>query len=392
MDNKFIITCVIIFIVSIVGFLCIKNQDLYSDELPHSTQIKWFDEENYSIVPYLTVIPGYHFVISAFTIHFKQDTIQLIRFTSLILLIGLLIPLFFRLSLDNSIKTLQLYFFPTLFIFFFLIYTDIFSAILVLLSYYYFKQNKYYISGLFVLLSVLVRQNNVVWCGFYILLLILDFKLKNNFENNLKIFKKTIVYIIGILFTGVFMLLNHGGVIGDKGSHPLAIHTANIWFLLFMIPILFLPIFLARLPKIIELLKNWKIWFLCIGIMILGLGTFINDHIYNQNTVFLKNKFLVWGTSNAMNEIAFFIIVIGGLLFLMTYKWNKEQIVFGICTIPYLLMSWMVDVRYYTIFFIFFILWRQQEDKPIFEWYQLIYCILFALIMFWGVLQWKIFW
>ena len=398
----FLYVFVIIFIVSILGFLCIKNQDYYSDELPHTTQIRNFVEKDYTIVPYLTVIPGYHFFVAEFVGFFKIFSIQIVRFISMILLLLLLIPLLYNIiDKDKEIKILQIFFFPILFIFWFLVYTDLFSCFIILLSYYFLTKEKYNISGICAILSVLVRQNNIVWFIFFIGLIFFKFfKIeKLNFKNIFLVFNKQFLwkikfFVLGIIGFGLFTLVMNGSlVLGDKTSHPIAVHFGNIWFMLFMIPILFFPIVFCRLEKGIKMIfKNSKMLILYVGIILLGLGTFVNNHIYNQNTVFLKNKILVWATYNWINEIFFFIVICISILFLLTYDWKKEQILFFICTGLYLMMSWLIDVRYYVIFFMFFMIWRPVEEKKIFEWYQLIYSIIFAIIMFWGILQWKIFW
>jgi alpha-1,2-glucosyltransferase len=391
-ENKLILIFICMFFIGIIGFMLIKNQDMYSDELPHSTQIRWLNNEKYEILPYLTVLPGYHFIISTFL--GSNDSIQIMRFWSLLLILLLLSFIFHNLT-NDKIKLLQMFFFPCIFVYFFVLYTDIFSLIFVLLAYYYFTKQKYYVSAILCFISILIRQNNVIWIGMFICMLYIqkyDFKIKK--FNEYKIFIKDIfLYIFFIIITLLFFIIRKGQmVMGDTTNHPLSFHMGNIWFILFMLPFLFWPIFCSRIKNMILILKNYKNIFLLIGIMLIGLGTFVNNHVYNQHNAFFRNKILLFATSTPLNEIIFFIFVILGILFLMSYKFDKtEYYLLYIFSFIFLSISWLIEIRYSIIFLTFFMIFRQKEKNNI-EILQLIYNIILSIIFFIGMITWKFFW
>ncbi len=391
--------------ISIFGFMLLKDQDYYADELPHSNQIYKFMRNDYSLITYLTVIPGYHLYISyIIKLLAVPVTLPMIRFVSLLTMIFLMVPLFYSFTNGNIIRTLQLYFWPSIHIFYFLVYTDILSAGFVLGSFFYATQKRYYLSGILIGISLLIRQNNFFWLGFIVLFFIFrewNVTMKNTLIKDLyfstifkTLFKKGMVYIIAGLSFVIFVALNGGIVLGvDKTSHPISFHMGNIWFILFSTFILLLPVILSEIPNMIKYIKKYpKMLIILFGIFLIGLGTGTNTHIYNQNSVFLKNKILIWAYSSPITSIIYMLIVVFVVWYLLTIKLNMKYawLIYPI-TFFYLSLSWMIEFRYYTIPILFFLIFRPKVDKVV-EIEQLIYQILISIVMFLGILNWKIFW
>lgn len=394
-DNIAVVSIfIVILFFSYAGWFMLQEQDYYADELPHANQIFKFMRNDYRLVTYLTVIPGYHLFIATLTKIFDMPiTLSNLRLISAMAMTFLMIPLFYNMTKGDFLKTLQLYFWPSIHIFYFLVYTDIFSAFFVLASFYYATKEKYDLSGILISMSMLIRQNNFFWLGFLILyLLFKSINQKSIDFKQLLINGKTYI-LSGVCFV-LFVLLNSGVVLGvDKVSHPISFHLGNIWFSLFILFFLMLPVILSKFIDMGKyVLKHPKILILLFGIVLIGLGTSVNDHVYNQNNVFLKNKILNWAYSSPINAILYMIPVVLTILYLMITKLNIEYawLMYPI-TFVYLSLSWMVEVRYYTIPFLLFIILREKTDKIV-EFEQLIYQILISLIMFFGIYYWKIFW
>jgi alpha-1,2-glucosyltransferase len=241
----FFITLSICFISS---YLYIQNAELFGDEKVHYPQIKKFINKDFTLHPKITTIPGYHAILALFAYIFNVSSIASTRLLSLIFSIAS-IPIFFLLSLkickeSSVIKTLQYCFFPILFPFFFLLYTDMPSLLMILISFYFLLNQKYKLAGIMGILSLFIRQNNIVWLAFMCVFIHFE---KYNFEFSVKIFQKSIrdywIFIIGFILFIIFLIINKGVAIGEKLMHPsFLFRTGNIFFMMFLFFFLFLSI------------------------------------------------------------------------------------------------------------------------------------------------------
>lgn len=198
----------------------------------------------------MTTFPGYHFVIGLLSHLFKNPSLSLARSLSTIFsFLSVLVFYLIAKEIDPqkaATKTLQYFFFPLLFVFFFLVYTEAFSLLLVMLSFYFLTKGRYKTSGVFGLLSVLVRQNNIIWLGFFVLLIVLE-------KGKLKLGRKQILSFLSE--ASIFIFWNKSLVLTEASSHPFSIHFANLF--LFLQFFLFLPLNISRLPQLVKItLKN----------------------------------------------------------------------------------------------------------------------------------------
>jgi alpha-1,2-glucosyltransferase len=193
----------------VFAFTWIKNVKPIVDEGIHYHQIKlvldFFKGEPLIIHPIMTMIPGYHFVMAGFSYIFGNSAVPFIRLISTIFSYVSIIILFILLKLEKShsqipVKLIQYAFFPLIFPFFFLIYTDIFSLLLILLSWLLVLNKRYYIGGIIATASVLVRQINLVWLIFMITYIYYE---NNQFKFNLAILTNWIkncwTFFLGII-------------------------------------------------------------------------------------------------------------------------------------------------------------------------------------------------
>jgi alpha-1,2-glucosyltransferase len=145
---------------------------------------------------------------------------------------------------------------PPSFFFHFLFYTDTLSTLLVMTSLLLSKQKRYYLSGLIGLLSLTLRQTNVIWIAFIAgtsILEILNEKslLISTKETSLSLssfclivllFFKQCIYRIHrimthlwtflmtmIAFSG-FIMWNGGITLGDKANHIPSLHFPQLFY------------------------------------------------------------------------------------------------------------------------------------------------------------------
>ncbi|KKP57380.1 MAG: hypothetical protein UR51_C0019G0031 [Candidatus Moranbacteria bacterium GW2011_GWF1_34_10] len=336
--------------VSIVAF----GSKRYADESYHYRQIRMFYSARFEMADGLTTIPGYHAFISlpAWVIF---DDLSLFKIRLLSLSTALfIIPIFFFLSKKISPpnpweKTL----------------------ILILLP----------------IAAICARQQNIIWHLFiWIFTYVNLYGFNFSFKNILNYFRATLGFIVGIILFFIFIKLNGGIAIGDKGSHPLGIYLGNIYFFLFLAGLLFWPILLKRIFTTKKILKNKFAW------VALGVATVVSGilffyppelHGYNHDPRFIRNIFLSFIYNG---HIGFYsVLVFLGILSLFSIKLNKlsNYLIYPF-TILCLLPSWLIEQRYTVIPFLLILLFRKEEYyrlENILKIYYLILCITLVFVL-----------
>jgi hypothetical protein len=391
-------------IICLIVFLFISQQKTYSDELPHSEQIKKFVNGNYSLVYYLTTIPGYEAIIASVVRVFKlvnfdiSDILNVSRFVSLMILFFGLIPVFYNLSKKNIMRTSQFVLFSPIFTFLFLVYTDLMSMMFILIGYYYIKNKSYRLSGIVFGLSLLIRQNNIVWLGFAMIYIFYTQKIKfirflypkTLFKFFLRIYW---VYFIAIICFGIFVILNKGMVLGtDKPAHVAGLYVGNIWWLGFLMFFTQLPLMLGRFYEVLKKFSSFSFTLFLFGISCIFLALFTNAHIYNTYPGFIRNIILHWVFLNPSNMIISLVPMFYFIAYVAADKLkNKQNYIFWIFSIIVLIPPQLIDTRYCLVPIAFWMLNRNEQEKPI-EIMQLCYSILISIVFLWGILNWKVFW
>lgn len=408
-----------------LSFLFVKDATFFGDEGFHFTQIDKFLKFDFEVDGSITTIPGYHAFQALVARIMGERTLEFFRLVNLGLSIASVF-LFYRTvrAIDpesRATKTIQYTFLPILFPFFFLLYTDVLSLFLALVAFSAYSRHKFAWAFLIAGLSVLVRQNNIIWFAFFVvsffvetgLLYSLIFTIINVYRyfvshivrgkgeertrsapKDISISRARIIFNLGmcvvvfILF-GIFLVQNGGIAIGDAGAHPFPqIHLGNVYFLLFLSGVFLLPLHLAHLRKILRFL--WHHPFaapICIGFFVFGMLTFANTHGYNQDihSVFLRNRVLEYFTQTPLLMTAFFIVTTLAFLSLIVTKLHHPyHYLLYPFTILFLIPSWLIEQRYYLIPFVFFLLFRKPEHR-VTEWMQAIYSIIFTAILYWIV-------
>ncbi len=396
--KKFYFFTYLIFIILFYFFL-IKDKGLFADETQYFNLINQIKGVNVNkeLLSQTTSLPGYAFMISSLRSIFNFTSLGETRFLTLFISLASIFSFFvISKALGHKypyIKTLQYLFFPLIFIFLFLIYTDIFSLLLVILSFYFAFNKKYLISAIFLFLSILVRQNNIIWILFLVPYIYFEkYKLKINKNNLIGFIRIFWPYLFPVMFMVLFLIYNKGIAVGSMNNtaQPISLHFANIYLSLFLFFFLFLPTNIKNFPKVLNLLKKNLILLLLIALgFIFYLFTFKVDHFWNgpQFNFFLRNFLLNVVVNNFYLKLFFFFPVIYSILSLMIIPLRRKSFYFLYpVSLIFLSLSWLIEPRYYIISFTLFLLFKKEESISI-ERLTAIYFIIISNLIFAGTIN-----
>jgi len=374
LTNKRLIAFLIFAIVAfLISFFLIREHKSFADERFHYRQVKLFIDNRLEITHKLTTIPGYHLVVALIMKLFHTERFFAMRLISLSFSLAT-IPLFFSISKKISkdeehslIRTLQYVSFPIIFPFFFLAYTDIFSVLIILLSFYFLLGKKYTLSGIFAIFSFCVRQNNIVWMLFnWIYIYISTFGFKVNKENLLKFIKETWAYVIGMISFAAFLFFNGGIAIKDKENQHAGFYLGNIYFILFLFLAFFIPLHAHNIKKMLNYFKTRILYLILVLSLFIISFIFIKQplHPYNHGSDFLRNIIILYFNSNFQANILYFILVLFAALSLIVTKLKISYFwILYPATFLFLVPSQLIEQRYYIIPFTLFLIFSQKIDK-----------------------------
>lgn len=375
------------------------------DEHLHYRQIQSFLHGDWTIDWELPMVAGYHFVLASIGKILQFDKIPFYEavayFRTISFIFALLtIPVFYLIaaSVNKSsamIKTLQFSFFPLIFPYFPLLYTDLFSLLLVLLAVLAFYRKYYFFSAVMFGASVLVRQNNLFWAMFFNALIYLeDYGPKVNLKNISKHVRKTIVFIIPLLVFLTYLLFNRRLAHGDGTLVFATISWSNIFLINFYFVVLFVPLILNRLKDIFKFFWKYKLYFLpVVAAFPLFSMLITNTHPVNYNfgTFFIHNNIANFFINTFVNKIYLYIIAVFSMTTLFIFKLeDKKYYLLYPFTIAFLLPLWMIEGRYYIIPLVLFLLFRKSLDSWL-EYLLLMWFVLISLYFYWGIFNWKFF-
>lgn len=395
---RVILVISIIFIIHLLAYFFIKDRGLMIDENLHYSQITGFIRHNYALSPGLAMLPGYHIVIAVIAQIVNASSIASIRLISLLLNL-ISVPVFFLIArnIDHKsaiIKTVQYSFLPILFPFFALIYTDFFSLTLILMAVYFIFRKKYNLAGIILSLDVLVRQNNLIWLVFfniYIYLKTYGLVLRGRYLNDHM--KNTMSFILGPIIFDIFLMVYHRVSVGEQTLvYATAVVPNNLFIMLFMLLIIFLPVNISLMKNFIVYWKK-KIFFLFpLAILFFLFSQYFRvENPYNLNTFFLHNLLFVYFTSGIYQKLIFFVILILSIMLVRITKLHrKEDYLLYLFTVIFFIPLWFIDIRYYMIPLTLFMLFRKSQSQPV-EIITSAYFILISFVFYYGMYTWKFF-
>src|SRR5262249_52434071 len=135
------------------------------------------------------------------------------------------------------------------------------------------------------------------------------------------------LYLLGIAGFVLFVIVNRGVAIGDREHHPpFRFHSDSVFFGLFIVFVVFLPLHLANLPRIARLLRARPWWLLIVGALCLlfWFGTSF-DHPYNTWRFCLHNKVVDRLDDTDLNRMLFFLTTAFALLSLAVTRLSEPS-------------------------------------------------------------------
>ena len=380
----------LVFVILLAEFMFMSNVRPLVDEGNNFRQITRYINGDFSMQPQMNVIPGYHALVALAMAAFHKTGIFTARLVSMGISI-LSVAVFYLLALKiynrpSLTKTLQYTFFPILFPFFALVYTDILALLLVLLAFYLVLWKRYTLAGFVGILSVLARTNNIAWLAFlYVLVYFENYSL--NWRDFLKSWRKTWIYWVGFGLFLAFLILNKGIALTDKAAQPLFVfQTGNIFFLLFLFFLLFIPMNIANFPRIVRFVRDHKwTWLGMFVIFLVYFFTFSSTHPYNEIDLnyYIRNKLLVAVTTNRGLEIAFFLPIAYALFSLCVTTLHEKRFYWLYpFTVISLIPFWLIEPRYSFVPLALFILFK-KDRSPWVEWITIgMYLVLSAVLQY----------
>jgi alpha-1,2-glucosyltransferase len=365
---------------------------IQADEPAHVRYVSWISKGIDFFPRLLPYFPGYHYTLAAlyWLTHFHPPTPAefeplcspkaLYFFPTVIRLLSTLLSYicligFFTLAKtinkDTAIRKSSLFlFFPIFFPFFFIIYTDIYSMFYVFLCLLFALKRRFWLSGLFGILSCLVRQNNILWVIFVGWVAYFESYYPQWRWKDVKLWiSKFYVYFIDVILFIAFVIWNKGLVIGDRSHHSMALRLENSFYLLFFFFFIFLPYNFSKAGKISDFLKKNKLmWLLLIEVFLLYVFFFKATHMYNSTRgifhLFLHNHVtaLMKNTAPLSRILTFLPIAYSILVLCVTRLERKSFYLLYPFTILFLLPNAVVEIRYIFIPLALFLLFKEKDS------------------------------
>jgi len=361
------------FVVFTGGYLAVKNMLHLADEYCHHMQImEILEGKNFfpSRCPYL---PGYHWSTAILSWLIRSDHGDSIRFLSTALSFLCVLAFFMlakKIDARSSIqKSLLFLLSPVFFPFFFVIYTDIYAMFYVFLALGAALNQRLWLSGIFGILSLMVRQNNIIWLAFIgWLAYFQNYYPQYRWQDIKRWMPKFFFFFLAAALMIAFVIWNKGFILGDRKYHYVTFNGGNIFLALFIFFFLFLPLNLSNFFKIISHLKrSIMLWLILIEITMIYFFFFQSTHYYNGFARFLHNWFIFWMTSPSIlvKAAAFIPIVYSVLSLCVTPLQRKSYYLLYPFSILFLLPLPVIEIRYLFIPLAFFILFKQKDPENI---------------------------
>ncbi len=364
-----------------------------ADEGFHAPTIWEYYHKNYDYLnPYIAMFPTYHLIMAWFIRQIGKWDISLLRAVHLLVSL-LVLPVFSAIIRrqhpgEQQMRTAQFFFFPLFFPFFFVVYTDMWGLLAVLFTVMLTLRRQHLWAGLAGLLAVLLRQHNILWVGFCLLLIALEpptddakpISLPTIVGNPLR---QGWVHLLVCVAFVIFVVINKGVAVGDRGSNPFVFHVTNFYTCLIWSWAMLLPGHCARLPAIWGLLrKPWIIAATIAGLFVY-LATYNNWHGLNQpgSDYYLRNRLLTVMTASAIWRAVMYIPIAWSVLSFACIKFTEKRfyLLYFFGPLSIVLMP-VIEPRYYIPALALLIAFRPPE-KPAVETTQLAHNIVLASIL-----------
>ena len=345
------------------------------DEAAHTFQVALFTSGKFEVFAGMAMIPTYHAVLALAEWATGFYDIALLRFVNL--LGSLLLPVFvWRLVAmyaprEAGRRTVQWFFMPLLFPFFFVVYTDAWTLAAMLATQLAALRREYLLAAFAGLVATLLRQDMIIWVGMAWLWVVLgdtDFAtwrrewrrlLWPGFVRGLPLFLVMLSFLC-------FFLWNQGIAVGDRMRHEVGLNPTNIACFLLCAWLVFLPQNVQALPRIRSLLRRPA----CIALLVAGfalyMGTYANTHAYNSEALrfYLHNEGLYWLTRYPWIRAAAFVPIAWMVLSLCVIDLAEPRLRIMYVVAPLSVgLHPLIEPRYYLPALTLFQVWRPSAGS-----------------------------
>lgn len=358
------------------GLASVRSLPSRVDEWVHEKQTLAFLEGRFEVVEGLPTIPGYELALSLPAWVFGESLLALRVYTSLSLFgiawVGF--ACLRRINPEVALpRALQLVFLPILFPFYFLVFTDALSLLLVLVATWGYLARRPGASGLAATLSLAVRQTNVIWAGgLFLMFYVRDHGFRLGWEAGRQHLLRHGVFVAGFAAFALFVLVNGGVAVGDRHVHPsFGLHDDNLVGFLLLTAVVLLPWHLVRIPEVARFARQRPAAVLAILVAVGALLVFAEaDHPWNRERphFFLRSRLVVLLESSRAVQLGAGLAALGTALSLARTRFVDPAAWILPPLAAFLLASiWMIEFRYYAPVLALWLVF-QRAAGPRVEW------------------------
>jgi alpha-1,2-glucosyltransferase len=342
---------------------------LVVDERWYGLQAEWFLLGRFETLPGITMFPTYHALLAATLAPLGEFNDHLARMVNL--LVGLLLlPLAWSLVRAHwpdaaAGRTAQVFFQPLLFPFFFLVYTEAWSLAALAAMMWGVMRGRYFLAALAGAAGILLRQDFAVWAGLAWALAALAPPQGGGRTGMREILRPYPLLAVLAAFAA-FVAWNNGVAVGDRGAHGAAFNITNLYLFLLCGWLVFLPVNVFMLPRIVALGRRPGVVVLMAAAFVAYMTTFSNPHPYNQYDLrfFLRNEVLHWlATEKWVRALAFIPMWWMALTFAATRLAERRMLVIHLFAAVAVILHPLVEQRYYLPAMLLFQLWREPMPE-----------------------------
>ena len=368
---------------------------MFTDELDHYSQIALFRHGDFRVLTlYLTTIPGYHALVAAILWVCGATSLNAARLVNAAF--GLAAAAGFHALRrqvwpgTETIATAQFLVLPILVPLFFIVYTDALALALIVWAAWATLGHRYYLCALLLSMLVCVRQNEVVWAGFFAMLAVWPSWSEHGLRSWRVILTCGWPYLIPVAgFLGFWwwngsISLSHA----QAAMHPdLSLHAGNLFFALFVAGVL-LPLHVLAGLREFAAAAHHRRWLFAIPFL-LFVGFWWGFHADNPyNAVFpwyyVRNEFLIAVDTRPAWRAAVGAVVVAAACGLAGTRLRPAAAtwLYPIAAL-FLAASWLVEQRYVLVPLVLWLAFREQRGRAV-EYATLALWLVLAVFIFSG--------
>jgi hypothetical protein len=385
--------------------------DPYGDEYVHHRAIVGIYEGDWSDTKPLSMIPGYHYLVAVLS-NLTGPSLILSRAVTTVTSIVMLL-LFYQASQkwqgsDAGRATLALALLPILLPFSTAVYTDAPSMLLIAGALWALTGRHYNLSALLIFLACFVRQSNLVWAAFLMMLaaweLWKEWRVDGSSASSWKEFLLKVclprLYGYGLAIIAFLVSvfgLTKGLIWGEVPLNRTRPNVTQLYALCFFLLLLWAPVWLDRFRQDALVLRQMAtskpLTAMAVSILLLVLAavmvaTYDNFHPWNQFWYYLRNNPLV-----LMQQSIGWRVV--GVLLVFWTVWTAAQIwrtqpyrvelaLVGIFSALSLIPQALVEPRYFIVPFALlnvFMVYSPEQERRLLGWWAILCAMICSAII-----------